>query len=265
MTDQAPQNQPVAQLETKWGLTAFVDILGYEEFVNTDRLQDVAKVIVDTFSRLPLQVRDVQQDLIRDPQEKDILEGVLQRIQVSIISDSILITLSLNREIVLPNVYAHFLIYVALIVRNLFIGGFPSRGCVSVGEYFVWENMIGGKAIVEAHKMSGQLNFAGCIVSDGAHEALVRASFQSGPVIFRHEAPVKSRDKVESRLNSWILNWLALPFLRWPELPTAESLEVVVDGAFRAHGKKVTADVENKIRHTNEILITSIAVSASFW
>jgi hypothetical protein len=228
-----PSN-PSEEIDTHHGLIGFFDVLGYKNIIENNQIKECAlaiKRILET-----IRIRQERIDMIGLLTAQKLCSHVL-------FSDSILVYSPLigtdNKQIPV----LMFTSYCANLVTELLVQGFPVRGALALGDYYV-ENHIGsiclaGKPIAEAHELSECLDLAGCVVAPSAE-----TFFSDTHYFFAHPVPLKNRPAQKMMM----LNQCA-DSSGGPEL----SRQFIM-GRFGDHNKHIGIDVLPKINNTLEFL-----------
>src|SRR5208337_3479878 len=108
------------------GLVAFFDILGYQDIINNNLIDDVAKIISDIILGLP---EDAKKMLLEQfSQNKKLAGDISSKINTRIISDSIILACEVPQNSSESIVGAHwciFLVYASTLCFKSFDKGLP--------------------------------------------------------------------------------------------------------------------------------------------
>jgi hypothetical protein len=206
------------------GFIGFFDLLGYKDFIRNNQLKEVVQ-----------KVRNILLECKRSQKRIEGLEYLFDQdiCEHVIFSDTILIYSNTTSE---PSATL-FTIFCASLVNALFWEGFPVRGALAAGEFYVDPKLgsisLAGAPIVEAHELEECLDFAGCVVAPSAEPFLSQKCFP-------YDVPIKGFQK--QRL-------FALNALSYSDDGREISRQVVLD-KFGAHNKRVGVDVLPKINNT---------------
>jgi hypothetical protein len=165
---------------TQKGLVAFFDILGYQDIINNNLIDDVAKIISEIILGLPRDAKkimlerfpDVEKEINdKDVQMRNAIAAFYSKINARIISDSIIIAMEVpqntgeRKEGEIGFHYFMFLCYVADLFFKSFDKGLPLRGAIDYGEFFLNQQCFAGKPLVECYGLSNDLELAGCVIT----------------------------------------------------------------------------------------------------
>jgi hypothetical protein len=206
------------------GFIGFFDLLGYKEFIRNNQLKEVVQ-----------KVRDILLECQRSQKRNEAMEYLFDRdiCEHVIFSDTILIYSNTTSE---PSATL-FTSFCAILVNGLFWEGFPVRGALAAGEFFVESKQgsisLAGAPIVEAHEVEECLDFAGCVVAPSAEPFLKQKCFP-------YDVPIKGFQK--QRL-------FALNALSYSDDDREISRQIVLD-KFGAHNKRIGVEVLPKINNT---------------
>lgn len=154
----------------------------------------------------------------------------------------------------LPNVkWFIFLSYVALLSRKIFDEGFPIRGGIDYGSYFIDKAnySLAGKPIVKTFKLAHELELSGCVLTAEAAERFftvrkrIREKGESFCEDFVLPYKVPMKGKIERKM--LMLNWYR-PYDSWPG--GEADIRGCVIQSFQDHNKYVDESVKVKIDNT---------------
>lgn len=245
-------------LEIKDGIIGFFDILGYQNIIDNNDIEDVVKIVSETIDKLPSDAKAKISVIFKsDKTSTPIIEGVLKTTKTLLISDSIVIALpfpipkeeernaSLEKFIHLI-CWTTFFIYAATFMKRAFEVGLPMRGAIDTGQYFIQDYKLAGKPIIYSYRLAEDLQFSGCALAEKATECIDNlvaiADAKEKELIrrwvFRYLAPLKGR---EERL--YLLDWLV-------GRHNIRDVRQATSTAFRAHNKDVSRAEYPKIENT---------------
>jgi hypothetical protein len=208
------------------GFIGFFDLLGYKEFIRNNQLKEVAQKV---------------RDILRVCRTSKILNEGIEHLfgnhfcEHVIFSDTILIYSNTTSD---PSATL-FTSFCTSLVNGLFRAGYPVRGALASGEFYVEVKQasicLAGAPIVEAYELADCLDFAGCVVAPSAERFLALKS-----LYFQYEVPIKGCGKQRM----FILNAISDE-----EESRGISRQIVLD-MFGAHNKRIGVDVLPKINNT---------------
>ena len=255
-------------VEPDVGLIAFFDILGYKQIILNNDIHETAVLISDTLIHIP---DNVIHNLCRDnsPTGDGSFETtqrilhewaqILDEVEWLIFSDSILISLSLPPEMPPFHKLLRWVVFLqmcAVLLRRMFDAGFPLRGAISYGEFFVQQRCFAGKPIVAAYNVSSNVELSGCVLTEPAaelHDALHAFTVERGYDNYRlmleqlsveYLVPMKHEETETMRM----LNWVHLPISPIPRIAMEARRYVLT--SFLTHNKYVTPEIYPKSNNT---------------
>ena len=219
---------PSQRRGSQTGFIGFFDLLGYKDFIRNNQLKEVVQKVRDIL--LECQRSQKRIEGLEYLFDQDICEHV-------IFSDTILICSNTTGE---PSATL-FTSFCASLVNGLFWAGFPVRGALAAGEFFVESKQgsisLAGAPIVEAHEIEECLDFAGCVVAPSAEPFLNQKCFP-------YDAPINVPNKGFQKQRLFALNALS-----YSDDGREISRQIVID-KFGAHNKRIGVEVLPKINNT---------------
>jgi hypothetical protein len=218
------------QVGSHTGFIGFFDLLGYKEFVRNNQLKEVAQ-----------KVRDILQVCRTSKRLNEGMEHLFDNhfCKHVIFSDTILIYSNTTSD----TSATLFTTYCISLVNGLFRAGYPARGALASGEFYVEVKQasicLAGAPIVEAYELAECLDFAGCVVAPSAERF-----FDLKSLYFQYEVPIKGRGKQRMFVLNAIVD---------EEERRGISRQVVLE-KFVAHNKRIGVDVLPKLNNTIDFL-----------
>jgi len=242
------------------GQVAFFDILGYKNIINNNKIESVAELISCELLEIPNRVhkfiRKKFSALLED--NKKALDNLDEKLSVVLISDSILLTLNIDK-----NGYGDsektiwswliFIIACRKLMTTMFEQGLPVKGAIDCGQFFVKDHCFAGKTIVNAYDLANDLELSGCVLtphaSDRVKEALQSANDTAlksffDEILFEYLTPLKGSEEK-------MLTIIDLPILT---NNFHEDLKQIVVNSFQAHNKDIPGEAYTKVRNTEMML-----------
>jgi len=236
------------------GMVAFFDILGYQDIIDNNLIEDVAKIILDILLKLPLETRDSMIDMIKGVAESNarVME-LLDSIRYRVISDSILLVCEIpeDKRSLEKFYWSIFLLYVLFLLQKSFKSGLPLRGAIDYGEFFIDSNCFAGKPIINCYRLSNRMEFSGCVLTSDCGKILRACLDSTGNedikvivdrYVLSYLVPLKDE---EVRL--WTVVWTIGGGV------IGDVRQYITKG-FQAHNKDVHRNVYPKIENT-EIMV----------
>ncbi|WP_295103780.1 hypothetical protein [uncultured Candidatus Kuenenia sp.] len=243
------------------GLVGVFDILGYQNIIDNNEIEDVSKIVLEILTKLPSAAKDTLTRLISDEESRNFFIKEKENLKSLIISDTILLSLSVDPKALHGNKmsnWAIFLLHAAMLLRLAFDKGLPLRGSIDSGNFFILDNCFAGKPIVNAYRLANQLQFSGCALTPKVEKEFKNDLNRSQDAIrclfFPYLLPLKNNEEMKLSL----VNWLN-PFDSWKEVP--DDICQYVVKAFHAHNKDVSQKDIQKLINTEIIMRYSISKS----
>src|SRR5665213_75574 len=190
-------------MKIRHGLVAFFDILGFRQFaaVQTDKkIIQKAQLIRENL----LQIRS----RLAEPSQK-ISSQYLSNIECYTFADSIL----LSQEI--PPAEPEWFYWLAFfhvctgLMKFSFNKGFPLRGAISEGKFYVEERSFLGKPIIDCHELSSRTLWAGCVLVPAAQKKLEKIwiNTMEQVCVKKYDVPVRNKKKSRCTESLSALKW----------------------------------------------------------
>jgi hypothetical protein len=251
----------------KDGIVGFFDILGFKHVADVqteEAIAGVARLVED-------KIVHIRERLANEiPSEAALFKS---SVHSCIFADSILLwcevpiaphSYSAEYEVIYWN--AFFRVCTGL-MKLMFNDGFPLRGAISAGKFFVKDYCFVGRPIVQCYSLLSGTQWSGCIVAKPAEEKL--QSLWSAPdaadyrkimerVCVQYEVPWNGKTSTTpdqmARPTALVLKWFHDDLWRAPDDVAAE-IPNAVRRSFQAHGKEnLTEGAELKLRNTLKFL-----------
>ena len=267
---------------TKYGLVGFFDVLGYQSIIDNNEIEDVIKIITNIIKKIPEQIKKI---LVHFFKKSDIdYDLFINSIKINIISDSILLSYSLNEMSISyrPTCVIFFTAYVSILTSQMFYNGLPIRGAIGCGDYYLDENSFAGKCIIDCYRISETLNLSGVVISDEVYLKLFNIFnlIKEGEDIIEIVGDMNSEvyDEMIQKTNilkdfymkfstKYFFKYLVptktgeekLYILNWPynEKKYIDIRQKVFE-SFSAHKKDISISVQNKLLNTEFVIRTMI-------
>ncbi len=231
------------------------DVLGFTSFCENCAPHDAERVlkIVDDFeTEIPDLLLDALDASDSTPKEKR--ETVKARLKWLTFSDTFFVAMPIQASDK-PDTLKFNLIFFTLLVaymnRRMFEIGLPLRGAVHVGNVTLSKRCFAGKAVMDAHRLSTQCQFAGAVVSDDAHALIFDVFKEPGgfhlmfsQLIIECCASTGTKPLSQSLCENdsqkmKTLCWMFLEMGRIGRFTIPSDLDTYVREKFTAHGKKL--------------------------
>jgi len=258
----------MSQIQPATGFVGYFDILGYTQIMLNNNIHKTAQFVSDTLMNIPQDMIDslrspYQQaqplEVAPESSERDEWSQILDKVSWIIFSDSILISLPFDPALPerdLVRLYLAFSTVCASLMNRCFVAGFPLRGAISVGEFFIEDRCFAGRPIINAYYATQQLEFAGCVLDEAANNLIseVRKDLvkqgernllvKLDQTTILYMVPLK--ENLDERLRT--INWVVLDTPGFS--PIAGDIREVTTRAFLMHNKIAVPAVQGKINNT---------------
>ena len=225
---------------------AFLDILGYQSFMENNQAGKAAATVLKVLNLLPHGIPELTSSFM--PKSRDEFRRRLSRIKWLVFSDSILLTLA-YRDRDAPELrkgwWLIFLLNLTYLYWNMLRFGLPIRGAVSCGEFTVGGNCFAGVPIIDAYRTGNALDVSAVALTASGTEELRRLSEAAGNgalavLTAPYRFPMKS---CERRQLTALMPCFSLP-------TDQPDIRRYVSGSFSAHGKDVPQGAVSKLDNT---------------
>jgi hypothetical protein len=258
----------MSQMQPATGFVGYFDILGYTQIMLNNNIHKTAQFVSDTLMNIPQDMIDslrspYQQaqplEVAPESSERDEWSQILDKVSWIIFSDSILISLPFDPALPerdLVRLYLAFSTVCASLMNRCFTAGFPLRGAISVGEFFIEDRCFAGRPIINAYYATQQLEFAGCVLDEAANNLIseVRKDLvkqgernllvKLDQTTILYMVPLK--ENLDERLRT--INWVVLDTPGFTQI--AGDIREVTTRAFLMHNKIAVPAVQGKINNT---------------
>ena len=258
----------MSQIQPATGFVGYFDILGYTQIMLNNNIHKTAQFVSDTLINIPqdmidslrLPYQDIRPlEVAPESSERDEWSQILDRVSWIIFSDSILISLPFDPSLPEPGLVRHYLAFstvCASLMNRCFTAGFPLRGAISVGEFFIEDRCFAGRPIINAYYATQQLEFAGCVLDEEANSLisewrkhLVKKGERNlldklDQTTILYMVPLK--ENLDERLRT--INWVMLDTPGFS--PIAGDIREVTTRSFLMHNKIAVPAVQGKINNT---------------
>ena len=258
----------MSQIQPATGFVGYFDILGYTQIMLNNNIHKTAQFVSDTLINIPqdmidslrLPYQDIRPlEVAPESSERDEWSQILDRVSWIIFSDSILISLPFDPSLPEPGLVRHYLAFstvCASLMNRCFTAGFPLRGAISVGEFFIEDRCFAGRPIINAYYATQQLEFAGCVLDEAANslisewrkhlvkkgERILLDKLDQTTILYM----VPLKENLDECLRT--INWVLLDTPGFS--PIAGDIREVTTRSFLMHNKIAVPAVQGKINNT---------------
>ncbi|MCX5735370.1 MAG: hypothetical protein NTW68_13730 [candidate division NC10 bacterium] len=240
------------------GLVGFFDILGYQNIIDNNTIEEVSKIITEVLFSLPGAVMAEMKKGHCEP-VWDKMKMKLKNLEATLISDSILVVLALDlKKSVWEKLFSVSLFerYIEGLMGATFREGLPVRGAIDFGDYFVEDRSFAGKPIINCYRLGQSLDFSGGVMTkecSAVMDSVLLACRKEdadacevweGFMGYDYLCPLRDQKWERHRVIDWSL---------W----TGDEMKDVrgsVFKAFKDHNKDVGPDVIRKMENTEMML-----------
>ena len=258
----------MSQIQPATGFVGYFDILGYTQIMLNNNIHKTAQFVSDTLMNIPrdmidslrspyLEVRPLE--VAPESSERDDWSQILDRVSWIIFSDSILISLPFDSTLPERDLVRHYLVFstvCASLMNRCFTAGFPLRGAISVGEFFIEDRCFAGRPIINAYYAMQRLEFAGCVLDEAANSLISEARkhlVKKGERNLLNKLDqttilylVPLKESIDERHRT--INWVVLDTPGFS--PIEGDIREVTTRAFLMHNKIAVPAVQGKISNT---------------
>lgn len=246
-------------IKPQTGFVGFFDILGYKQIILNNDIHKTAEIVSDTLVNIPSTIIENISTASSDSYEMSPWHEILAGIDWLLFSDSVVVTLPIDSQLPLNALLQHYAAFVtvcATLLNKSFAAGFPLRGSISLGEFFIEERCFAGKPIISAYQAAQQLEFSGCILDEEANNFVSQARRElvkqgGGNMLTMLDQTtilymVPTKDGSSERLRT--INWVLLDIKGFPKFDG--SIRDYVTSSFLRHNKIALPGVQPKINNT---------------
>lgn len=240
----------------KEGLVGIFDILGYQNIIDNNQINDVAELISNTLLNLPQKTADRLHEFFEGHIIGDYYSSAIKDAQWRIFSDTILLSYPFTHKDQMRSTtldYLLFLDHVSHLLRYAFDAGLPLRGAIDYGDFYIKENCFAGKAIINSYRLSQELEISGCAMTESLQRryfAHIESDKDWEKVKFLFCRPYLVPIKENTTRRLCLIDWLS-PFAH---LEIHRDLRQYVAEKFYAHNKDITREALAKMENTEMTL-----------
>lgn len=258
----------MSEIKPATGFVGYFDILGYTQIMLNNNIHKTAQFVSDTLMNIPremiaslrlpyMEVRPLE--VAPESSEREDWSQILDKVSWIIFSDSILVSLPFDPTLPehdLVQYYLAFSIVCASLMNRCFTAGFPLRGAIAAGEFFIEDRCFAGRPIINAYYATQQLEFAGCVLDEEANSLisewrkhLVKKGERNllnklDQTTILYLVPLKKN--VDERQRT--INWVSLDTPGFS--PISGEIRELTTRAFLMHNKIAVPSVQGKINNT---------------
>ena len=249
-------------MSKKEGIIAFFDILGYQNFLESNSIEYCIAVIEEIIIKLPEETKNERFGFYtgKDVTMNDVKKYFDDHCDVIFVSDTIIFFFDFDsvENCSIPLYLHQILFYLLFFTSKSFEKGFPLRGYVDYGEYYYNNNkninIFAGETIVNCYKETNNLNFSGLVISNKSHEHYLKYKNKIIDETFKERYNIIFDKNIiakylvntkEGEKEEFVVNFL-LGFDRI-------DITQYIFESFHKHNKKISNDVMEKIGNTEKL------------
>lgn len=226
------------------GFVGFFDILGYQNIIENNAIEETSRLISNVLVKIPVQVKETIMGFCNHDKEMRI---DLDSISVRVISDSIILAVKVNEQDSSSAFCSSnaFIWFSQTLGELMFKSGLPIRGVVDFGDFFLLDHCFAGIPLVNSYRLCGKLEIAGAVLTNLARKKMSHY-LEDQLHYFGDDFLVPLKDNQNEKhfvLDTWLIN----------ELDKTDVRQLVFE-AFHAHNKDVPSSVLQKIQNTEMVI-----------
>jgi hypothetical protein len=234
-------------MNTTKGLVAFFDILGYQEFLQSN--EPLAAIeIIRGFLKKVHELRTESFPTFFGKETADNLKKLMDTFTHLTVSDSMLIAFQADMENEADYLYSLFTfsLYCSALHKEFFISGLPVRGAIEYGNFIISpkDGLFAEVPIVKAYKLSNQLSLSACVVGESALPKSYPPTIHAGFVKYR--IPMRNGQEQDGTLLAPILGSTGSDV----NLESISDVKQFVVESFSNHNKTIGLEVLRKVENT---------------
>lgn len=244
----------MADAKAKTGMVGFFDILGYQNVIANNAIEQTANIVLSIINKMPeISKSDILKTIAPWPTPmRERCSQLVEKIEWIVFSDTIFSAIDLDGCVDDPDkelAISMFLASCCTLQRQAFDAGLPLRGAIASGKYYSEKQCFVGTPIVEAYQYSQKQDWSGAALAPSA------SIICGGPQSYNYEALLASylvpiKNSAGERL--LCLRWGGVGQRLAP--PVMGVLREYVLSKFLAHSKDVPIDVMSKVGNTEVYL-----------
>jgi hypothetical protein len=240
----------------KEGIIGYFDVLGYQNFLKSNEIDQSIKIIENFLLTLPKDIKNQLFPYSNGEGEvgKNVNNFFKEHFNVLFIADTIIFFFDFdgivdNDEKELFSY--HILPYLSAFQNYSFENGFPMRACVDYGEFYYDnsrnKNIIGGKVIINCHIECDNLNFCGLTITKNAIDYLSKLNGNNIKIYQDEKAILKIFVRTKNGLEEkYLLDWHF-------GFEQEKNIYNHIFENFKKYNKTIDSKVLEKIKNTQEI------------
>jgi len=246
------------------GIVAYFDILGYQNFLINNNINDCIDKIEGILVKLPVEIEtdffhlkdnsSIKAEEYYEYKKKlvDIRKDLINHLNTLFISDTIIFFFDIaNIKNNIPFCLQQMLVYLIIFMKLSFENGFPMRGFVDYGEYYfnndVNINIIAGKTIVKCHQETSAFDFSGLVIDDSVRKYCMNFNYDILNLLFDKKVIADYLVNLKNKEDhKYVCNFIIDGI--------NENLDQYIFNSFHKHNKEISNEVMKKINNTENIM-----------
>ena len=236
------------------GLVAFFDILGYQNFVLNNDVEQGVLPILQALATMPTSLRS---EYLNGAPEA--ITAILDDTEHLVFSDTILLTCPVKADLSEADQLTRWFVFTlqaGLLQRKMFHFGFPIRGAITFGNFVREKSCFAGRAIIEAYQLVGELDAAAVVFSPQAGALLSKLvqtqSSGDGALLARLAVEYLVPTKTLPPQRRWTVDFTRFGNAGFPSLEG--DARALVAECFWKHNKDLPQSAYAKLTNTELLL-----------
>jgi len=232
-------------MNSEKGFIGFFDILGYTSILENNDPKMIAEPVLKLLTSLDSNINDEILSLTTKFEASGFHDILKNEVKWLVFSDTILVSMAIPEKTDDGKKELRWIAFIAvckLLQMFMLKKGLPVRGAINHGEYLIQGTCFAGRPIVEAYKMSQNLDLSACVFTEKASTCIneIWKLTEKNNIIAEYLVPLK--DGTEAKLPT--LNYI-------PKDLTEDPRELVLK-AFWAFNKDIPTSVQQKVLNTEQ-------------
>lgn len=241
----------VSEPKSQKGIVAFLDILGYANFLQNNEPDNAAFKVLSTLNTVPDSVAEILKSYLNRERNRGRVFKVVDEMKWLIFSDTIVLALPYNTDKDDEMSFKWAVAGVSLIIlyKHFFDYGLPLRGCVSFGDFLVLKNCFAGRPLIKAYQESNLMDISIIVFDECAVEEAKRLANSK----FKGTLSSLQVDYLVPLKNGTGKKYKVLP-PGFTQNPYQGDIRQIVTECFIKHGKDLVPGSISKLNHTELFL-----------
>ena len=241
------------------GIVAYFDILGYQNFIKSNKIKDCIEIIENILLTLP---DEIKRDYLRINENSyskwdEYLQGIrsnfTNHMNITFISDTIIFFFDFEKmeKNNIPSFLNQILFYLSVFMKLSFERGFPMRGYIDYGTFYFNndnnKNIIAGEIIMKCHQETNNLDFSGLAISESIYKYCMEFDYFYLNTLFDKKYISKYLVNLKNKEDyKYVFNIIFGEF--------KNDLKQYIFDSFHKYNKEINNEVMRKINNTERIM-----------